>query len=32
MALNLGSIFYQLGVDTTGLNKANKNVKDETRG
>ena len=27
MALNLGSIFYQLGVDTTGLNKANKNVK-----
>lgn len=27
MALNLGSIFYQLGVDTTGLNKANQNVK-----
>lgn len=28
MALNLGSIFYQLGVDTSGLNKAGTRVKD----
>ena len=27
MALNLGRIFYQLGVETSGLNKANKDVK-----
>ena len=26
MALNLGSIFYQLGVDTSGLNKASNKV------
>jgi tape measure domain-containing protein len=28
MAVNLGNIFYQLGVNTTGLNKANKDVKN----
>lgn len=28
MAVNLGSLFYQLGVNTTGLNKANKDVKN----
>ena len=28
MAVNLGNLFYQLGVNTTGLNKANKDVKN----
>jgi tape measure domain-containing protein len=28
MTVNLGSIFYRLGVNTTGLNKANKDVKN----
>lgn len=28
MAVNLGNIYYQLGVNTTGLNKANKDVKN----
>ena len=27
MAVNLGNLFYRLGVNTTGLNKANKDVK-----
>ena len=27
MALNLGNIFYQLGVNTSGLNKASRDVK-----
>ncbi len=28
MALNLGNIFYQLGVNTSGLNKASRDVKN----
>lgn len=28
MSVNLGTIFYRLGVNTTGLNKANKDVKN----
>lgn len=31
MALNLGQIFYQLGVDTAGLNKADSRVKSFQR-
>jgi len=31
MALNLGKIFYQLGVETAGLNKADAKVKTFTR-
>jgi len=31
MALNLGQIFYQLGVDTSGLNKADSKVRSFTR-
>jgi len=28
MTVNLGNIYYQLGVNTTGLNRANKDVKN----